>query len=134
MTKGTATTRALTRRALLIFGALVSLCVSENVGPRLLPLPASPEVAAQGASDPGQTISRASSKGKSAGARVQIVSNPQSRAGVERHASVTATRAEKFDLAPPPNPAVLRRGLHPTVPESTAPFSRPKGRAPPRLA
>jgi hypothetical protein len=112
---------------------LVSLCVSDNVGPRLLPLPSISELAsAPQASDPWEAASRVPARGKTEGARVDMVTAPQSRAGAERQ-SPHAARAPKFELAVPPAPRSLRPELYPPSAESSAPFARPKGRAPPRL-
>ena len=121
-------------RVLLIFGVLLSLCVSDNVGPRLLPLPLAPEFAsATVSSDPGQSASRTPSHGGTIGARVEMVSVPQSRAGAEHQSPHAAAHTPEFRLASPPAPRSLRRELYLPFAESSAPFSRPKGRAPPRL-
>ncbi|MCA1612658.1 MAG: hypothetical protein LC795_04765 [Acidobacteria bacterium] len=120
-------------RVLIILGVLVSLCVSDNVGPRLLPLPSISELAsAPRAFDPGEAASRSPARGKTEGARVEMVTAPQSRAGAERQ-SPHAAGAAMFELAIPPAPRSLRRELYPPTAESSAPFARPKGRAPPRL-
>lgn len=126
-------TRSPAARVLLILGVLVSLCVSDNVGPRLLPLPESLELAsAPVPSDQGQAASRAPSHGGTIGARVEMVSAPQSRAGSERHSPHAAAHTSRFELAIPPAPLSQRRAPYPPLAESSAPFSRPKGRAPPR--
>ena len=128
-------TRLPAARVLLILGVLVSLCVSDNVGPRLLPLPLAPELAsAPVSSDRGQAASRTPSHGGTIGARVEMVSASQSRAGAERQSPHAAAHTPKFELAIPSAAHALRRKLYPPLAESSAPFSRPKGRAPPRLA
>jgi hypothetical protein len=128
MTKHTAA------RLLIILGALVSLCVSDNVGPRLLPLPPISELASASRTfDSGQAASGAPARGKSVGARVQMVTAPQSRAGVHRQSSQAVAHAPKFSLAVPAVPRPLRWEVYPPSAESSAPSSRPKGRAPPRL-
>ena len=129
-----AMTKLTAARVLIILGVLVSLCVSDNVGPRLLPLPSISELAsAPRAFDPGEAASRAPARGKTEGVRVEMVTAPQSRAGAERQSSHAAARALKFELAVPPAPRSLRPELYPPSAESSAPFARPKGRAPPRL-
>ena len=134
MARDTAMTKFRAARVLLILGALASLCVSDNVGPRLLPLPLAPELAsATVSSDLGQSASRTPSHGGTIGARVEMVSAPQSRAGAERQSSQAAAHAQKFDPAIPPAQHSLGPELYPLCAESSAPFSRPKGRAPPRL-
>lgn len=133
MARGAATTGLRATQVLIILGVLVSLCVSDNVGPRLLPLPSASELApAPGAFDPWEAASRAPARGKTEGARVEMVTAPQSRAGAERQ-SPHAAGAQKFELAVPPAPRSQRRELYPPPAESSAPFARPKGRAPPRL-
>ncbi|HLL75993.1 MAG TPA: hypothetical protein VK421_12115 [Pyrinomonadaceae bacterium] len=122
-------------RALLVAGVLLSLCASDNVGPRLLPLPVSAETAAASRQlDQGGTASRAPSRDKAFGARVEMASAQQSRAGAGRqltHASAAASKP----VLPSTLPAHLLRGEpYSPIRESSANFSRPRGRAPPRLA
>jgi hypothetical protein len=127
-------TRFPAARVLLILGVLASLCISDNVGPRLLPLPLTPELAsALVPSDRGLAASRTPSHGVTTGARVEMVSAPQSRAGAERQSPHAAAHTPEFELAIPSAPHSLRQAIYPTFTESSAPFSRPKGRAPPRL-
>ena len=134
MASGTDKTRALSLRAFVVVCALLSLCVSDNVGPRLLPLPHVPEFApTQGPFDPGQTASPAPPQGRTERGRVEMLSAPQSRAGAERQSPHAAAHTPEFKLAIPSAPHSLRRELYPSLAESSAPFSRPKGRAPPRL-
>jgi hypothetical protein len=121
-------------RALLIIGAVISLCVSDNVGPRLLPLPAVTEQASE--ADPsgrGRAASRAPSRHRTEGGRVEMVSATQSRAGDARQSPQAAPHAPRFELATPPAPRSSGREPYPPSDQSSAPFSRPKGRAPPRL-
>jgi len=133
MARDAATTKFQAARVLLILGVLASLCVSDNVGPRLLPLPLAPELASSPvSSDPGQSASRTPSHGGIIGARVEMVSASQSRAGAERQSPHAAAHTPEFKLAIPSAPHSLRRELYPSLAESSAPFSRPKGRAPPR--
>ena len=133
MAKDAARTRLTAARVFIILGVLVSLCVSDNVGPRLLPLPSiSERVPTPRALDQGEAASRAPARARIDGARVEMVTAPQSRAGAERQ-SPQAAGAPKFELAVPPAPRSQRRGLYPLSAELSAPFARPKGRAPPRL-
>jgi hypothetical protein len=134
MASGTDRTRALSPRALVIFCALLSLCVSDNVGPRLLPLPPVAELAStSGPFDRGQAASPTPSQGRTRGARVEMISASQARTGAERQSPQVAAHAPKFELAAPSAPRSAGRDLYPPFCESSAPFSRPKGRAPPRL-
>jgi hypothetical protein len=133
MARDAAKTKLTATRVLIILGVLVSLCVSDNVGPRLLPVPSISEFAsAPRAFDPGEAASRAPARGRTEGARVEMVTAPQSRAGAERQ-SPHAAAAPKFELAVPPAPRSPRPEPYPPSAESSAPFARPKGRAPPRL-
>ena len=121
-------------RALLIAGVLVSLCVSDNVGPRLLPLP--PIAGVSSVSGPvydGLARSPAPSHDRAGGARVEMLSATQRRAGAERQSPQVAAHSPKFELVVPSHPHSLRGESYPPSAESPAPFSRPKGRAPPRL-
>lgn len=121
-------------RVLIILVALVSLCVSDNVGPRLLPLPPTAELASTpGPSDRGHATSHTPSQDRTEGARVEMISAPQSRAGAERQSPQVAAHAPKFELAVPSTPRSLRLERYLPCAESSATFSRPKGRAPPRL-
>ncbi len=127
-------TRLTAARVLIILSVLVSLCVSDNVGPRLLPLPSISESASvPRALDPGEAASRAPARGKTRGARVEMVTASQSRAGAERQSPDAAARSLKFELAVPPAPRSPRPEPYPPSAESSTPFARPKGRAPPRL-
>ena len=134
MASGSDTTKLSAARILIILGVLVSLCVSDNVGPRLLPLPTVSETASTpGPPARGQAASRTPAHSRSHGARVEMVSAPQSRAGAERQSPHVAAHAPKFELVIPFLPPSTGRGLYPPPAESSAPFSRPKGRAPPSL-
>jgi hypothetical protein len=128
-------TKQAAARILIILGALVSLCVSDNVGPRLLPLPlpVSELASVPGAFDQRLAASGAPAQDKPEGARVEMLTAPQSRAGAHRQSSQAAALPPKFALAVPTAPRPLRWEVHPPSAESSAPFSRPKGRAPPRL-
>ena len=121
-------------RVLLILGVLASLCVSDNVGPRLLPLPSVSGLASTVMpSDRGLAASHTPSHRRTTGACVQMISAPQTRAGAERQPSQAAAHAPKFELpAPPARPSPGWELYRPSA-ENSAPFSRPKGRAPPRL-
>ena len=85
-------------RVFIILGVLVSLCVSDNVGPRLLPL-VTELASGPNLTGPGQAASRAPSRGRTVGARVEMVSAAQSRAGAERQSPQAVPHALKFELA-----------------------------------
>jgi hypothetical protein len=134
MARDAATIRLPAARVLLILGVLVALCVSDNVGPRLLPLPSLPEpISTTKPADQRQVASRAPSQSRTTGGRVEIVSAPQSRAAAERQSPHAAAHALRFALAAPLAPPSPSLELYRPSGESSAPFSRPNGRAPPRL-
>lgn len=121
-------------KVLLILGVLVSLCVSDNVGPRLLPLP--PIAVAASMPWPvghGPAHSPAPSHDGTVGARVEMLSATHRRAGAERQSPQVAAHSPKFELVIPSNLPSLCGESYPPAAESSAPFSRPKGRAPPLL-
>lgn len=120
-------------RVLLILCALVSLCVSDNVGPRLLPLPPAAEaVSLPLPSDGTPATSPTPSQRETDDARVEMAPAPQSRVGAGRHSSQGAAHTLKFELdAPPARPLPGWEDYQHSA-ESTAPLSRPKGRAPPQ--
>ena len=117
-----------------MLGVVVSLCVADNVGLRLLPFPLVPAlVSTPGPSDQGPAASHSLSHGRTTGARVAMLTAPQSRAEAERPSPHVAAYALKFYLAVPSIPC--SHGWEPDPPsaENSASVSRPKGRAPPRL-
>ncbi|HEV2761803.1 MAG TPA: hypothetical protein VGV38_02320 [Pyrinomonadaceae bacterium] len=121
-------------RVLIILGVLVSLCVSDNVGPRLLPLPPIAEAApVPGPVYDGHAGSPAPSHDPTGGARVEMLSATQRRAGAERLSPQVAAHSPKFELVIPSHTHSPRDESAPPSAESSAPFSRPKGRAPPSL-
>src|SRR5688572_13539082 len=73
MARDAAMTRLRAARVFIILGVLVSLCISDNVGPRLLPLPSTSELpSAPGVFHPRLAASRAPSQGRTEGARVEM--------------------------------------------------------------
>jgi hypothetical protein len=74
-------------RAFLVFAALISLCVSNNVGPCFLPLPAVTDHVVEHRPHPqNNTVSRSSSRTGSDSFRVPIMGQAQKRADKEHHA------------------------------------------------
>lgn len=123
-------------RALLIIGGLVSLCLSDTVGPRLLPIPvaevvtiASAEV--QQGTEPAASSAPAPTKGVSP--RVEMAATAQNRAGADhKHVQVAANT--------PGGVMGASAGIIPDGPGAYRPLyflsalaSRHAGRAPPRL-
>ena len=111
MAKDAARTRLTAARVFIILGVLVSLCVSDNVGPRLLPLPSISERApTPRAFDQGEAASRAPARARTDGARVEMVTAPQSRAGAER-AEVRTRRTSRPALPEAGTLPAFRRTL-----------------------
>ena len=89
-------------KVLLILGVLVSLCVSDNVGPRLLPLPAIAVAASMpGPVDHELADSPAPSHDRAGGARVGMLSATRRRAGPGRQSPQVAAPRPKFELVVP---------------------------------
>lgn len=132
MASGTYEKRALSLRALVIFCALLSLCVSDTVGPRLLPLPeaaARPAAALRAAE--GADVTPAPSHGDTAFVREAMAAPARKQAGSQGHAlHVTADLAERL-VRPPAEIPSLTRTTRTPAPRSSAATTRPPGRAPP---
>lgn len=111
-------------RALLAVGVLALLCVSDGVGPRLLPLPTLHERSA--------AASRLPSRGRTA-VRVEMTSGPQTQAATTNQSQQVVAHTQNFILSPPY--LVVFRGaeLHPGDRKRASHIFRPLGRAPPRL-
>lgn len=136
MPSGSDKTRALSLRALIIFCALLSLCVSDTVGPRLLPLPASASGSAATAwqAADGADVTPAPSGGETAVVRVAMAAPGRKQAGAEHQPLHDAARAAEVLLTVP---AVERQPAHTSyyyVLVTSAAVSRPPGRAPPLSA
>ena len=118
-------------RAAAVVGALFSLCVSNNVGPRFLPLPTAENSAENLQQTTGTTASRAPSQ-TSASFRVPMA-QAQKRADRELQAQSPAVMPGIHFVLP--NNARVFAGLSdPDALFNLALASLPSGRAPPRLA
>ena len=123
-------------RALLIIGALISLCLSDSVGPRLLPLPALQRVTAS--TEARQSIEPAGSPTptptKGLGPKVEMAAAPQNRAGAgDRQVQVATLALGGAFEAPGYTTLDVTAAYGPLLP-FTALTSSPPGRAPHRLA
>ena len=80
-------------RLMLITGALLALCISDSVGPRLLPLPASHiiKAAAQSQLSGGTAASPKPAPTKGSGPRMEMAAAPQFRAGSHQQQVQPAT-------------------------------------------
>lgn len=126
------TARLLNPRAVLIVGASALLCISDGVGPRLLPLPALVETASPTpAHERGDAASRTPSRVRTT-TRVEMVPAPQARAAAERQPQQAAAHTPKFILPLPRLAQSRGQDFRTHARESSAHFSRPQGRAPPR--
>lgn len=125
-----------TWRALLIIGALVSLCVSDGVGPRLLPLPLSHGDIAYAEARQGfdPAASRAPAPTKGPGPRVEMAAAPQNRAGAGQQQVQVAAHAPGGVFEAPARVVVGVAAEYRPLSPVAAPALRPPGRAPPRLA
>jgi hypothetical protein len=123
-------------RALLIIGALISLCLSDTVGPRLLPLPISElatTASAEAWTGPELAASRTPPSSKGLGPRVDMAATSQNRAGADhRHAQV-ATHSPRGVLQAPAGIILGTLNAYKPLYSLSAQVSRPPGRAPPRL-
>ena len=122
-------------RALLIIGALISLCLSDTVGPRLLPLPVT-ELAttapAEGWPSPETTASRTPPSSKGLGSRVDMAASSQNRAGVDHKHMQEAAQSSSVLQAPAGIILDTLNAYKPLYSLATQ-VSRPPGRGPPRL-
>ena len=127
------TSRFFKARAFLVFAALISLCVSNNVGPSFLPLPLiSDRIAETPQKNQRDSASRVRSPAEADSFRLPMMGQTQKRAAKEPQ--------------PQPLGATVRAGLvlqndarvaielsFPVLLFTAASVSQPPGRAPPRL-
>ena len=122
-------------RVLLIIGALVSLCLSDGVGPRLMPLPVSEAATASAEVQQGDdpATSRAPSPVKGSSQRVEMAATAQNRAGARHQQVQTAAHAPQGIFLAPAIIILKVHGAYGPLLSFTASVSRPPGRGPPRL-
>ncbi len=119
-------------RAAVVVGALFSLCVSSNVGPRFLPLPTLENYAAENLPQTaGATASRSHSQALDS-FRIPMA-QAQKRAHRELQAQPLAV-LQGINFLLPNNTRVFAELRDPDNLFSLALASLPSGRAPPRLA
>ena len=127
------TARILGLRALIIVSALISLCVSNNVGPSFLPLPVVRDRPAEKPQDnQGDTASRWPSPAESDSFRVPMMGQKQNRAATEPQTQPFAT-TPKSDFVLPDDSRVPAELCFAVSFFTSASVSQPPGRAPPRL-
>lgn len=120
------------QRALIILGVLFSLCVSNNVGPRLLPLPS----LAASASAVKQvslytTASHLPTQDGTDTFRVAIAAPTNKRAGAETTPLPLATHAPQGGFVPPATFGDKEWFVYSSHLVTSPSVSRPRGRAPP---
>ncbi len=116
-------------RAFLVFAALLTLCVSNNVGPSFLPMPFVVDGVAQNQREAATLIRQ--SPAKSDSFRVPILAQTQKRADKEQQSQPLATTLKIGLVAP--NDARVAAEVCLRISLVTSPsVSQPPGRAPPR--
>jgi len=133
MMVGTIISRIFQLRALLVLATLISLCVSNNVGPSFLPLPiVKDRIAEKPQENQRDTASRCPSPTQSDSFRVPMMGQAQKRAVKELQAQPLGTTLRAGLVLP--NDARVATELSFSVSQFTsASVSQPPGRAPPRL-
>ena len=118
-------------RAFLVIATLISLCVSNNVGPSFLPLPVvTDRVAAKPQEKQLDIASRAPSPAESDSFRVPMMAQAQKRAAKETQPQPLAATL-KVGIALPADSRVATTLSFPISNFSSALVSQPPGRAPP---
>ena len=119
-------------RAFLVFAALISLCVSNNVGPSFLPLPLiSDEIAETPQKSQRDKASRVPSPAEADSFRVPMMGQKQNRDAREPQSQPVATTPKADFLLPSETGVAAELGFPISLFTSTS-VSQPPGRAPPR--
>lgn len=132
MPRGTDKTMNSRLRALLVLAALVSLCVSDTVGVRLLPLTGdvtSSTTTRQSFED--AAVTSAPSSETSGPARVTMAAPARKSVGAEHRSAHVAARAAEEHVTPPSDAGAFSQTTHSPLPASPPALTRPPGRAPP---
>ena len=125
------TSRFFKVRAFLIFAALISLCVSNNVGPSFLPLPLiSDEIADTQQKNQRDKASRVPSPAEADSFRVPMMGQKQNRDAREPQSHPVATTPKADFLLPSETGVGAELGI-PISLFTSASASQPPGRAPP---
>lgn len=121
-------------RAALVILALVSLCVSNNVGPCFLPLPVvTDRIANNPQGNKDNKASRSSLPAESDNFRVPMMAQTQKRSDNAPQAQPLAATL-KAGFVPPNNAGAVTEFSYQISFPTSASVSQPPGRAPPRLA
>lgn len=120
-------------RALLVIAALLCLCISNNVGPRFLPLPkVTDRVAENPQENQRDAASRLPSPAECDSFRVPMMAQGQKRADKEPQPPAFATTL-KDGFVCPSDARVVTEFSYPIPVFTSTTVLRPPGRAPPRL-
>ena len=121
-------------RAFLVLATLISLCVSNNVGPSFLPLPVVTERDAQNSRENQRDkASSVPSPAESDSFRVPMMGHTQKRAAKEPQPQPLATRPKAGFVLPNDSRIAAAELSFPISLFTSASASQPPGRAPPRL-
>lgn len=129
----TTTSRFFRLRVALVFATLLSLCVSNNVGPSFLPLPVVTGLAAENRQDNQQknTASRpAPSSAESDSLRVPMLAQSQKRADKDQPTQPLVATLKASFIEPDPSIAIAETNYL-ISPVTSPSVSQPPGRAPP---
>jgi hypothetical protein len=119
-------------RAFLVFATLISLCVSNNVGPSFLPLPVVTDRLVENSHGERDTTSRLPNPTESDSFRVPMMGQTQKRAAKEPQPQPVATTLKVGFVLPTEARVAAELGF-PIPLFTSASVSPPPGRAPPRL-
>jgi hypothetical protein len=119
-------------RALFVIVALISLCVSKNVGPQFLPLPGLSHQVGESKPEVQHGASRFPSS-RSDSFRVPMVSQAQKRSGTEQQPQPLATSALKSAFEQTFDLRIIHYCISTVLLFTSAHVAQPPGRAPPRL-
>lgn len=134
MTQASKKSVLFSRRALLVFGALLCLCASDSAGPRLLPLPALNVTSTVRTFSPDSTgASRRPSPNKEPNVYLQMVAGSQYRARDYQSDAQPATPALQASCQLQANALATAPETYASLKFKSAPLSIPAGRAPPRF-
>lgn len=120
-------------RTLIVVGALISLCISNNVGPCFLPVPLGTDrIARDLQKDQHTTASLLTSSAESDNFRVPMMAQKQKRAGTQQRPQALWTAAMS-GLEFPEDVQSVGEFSYAFLLFTSASLSQPPGRAPPRL-
>jgi hypothetical protein len=117
-------------RAVLVIVAICTLCISDNVGPRFLPLPCLAHHEAKGLQRTQQLSGPQSSPSESDSFRVPMISQTQRRAQEKPNPDFLISPAAVFAIS---TQVQAHAEIHPLLIFGSPTVPQPQGRAPPRL-